>query len=285
MTEKTAGIRTPGRRVFLLGCPRSRTTVAQTVISQACSLVTMSTNWWLTSSGTQLLNGPEGEPREVTRQFAQQRVTNRLHEAGVTLLEGFRVEEALDRLATETAAVGWLEKTPLHVLALAEIEADVSGARFVHLVREPGEVVASFLRRAVANPGMRGAAWQAVQGNCEAIWRECVLATLQRHGEANHLLVGSEAFVTDPEAVAERVAGFAGVAYRPPDNPGRVAQARAFEPSARAWKQDAAGPVRRIDHWEATHLGPLEPATVRIWRQARELLGAANSSAAGEVNG
>ena len=109
------------RRLFLLGCPRSRTTVAQTVISQACALVTMWTNWWLASSGTRLLNGPEGEPREVTRPFAQRRVTARLTEMGLTLPEGFRVEEALDRLAIKVGAVGWLEKTPLHVLALDEI--------------------------------------------------------------------------------------------------------------------------------------------------------------------
>jgi len=274
---------TPRRRVFLLGCPRSRTTVAQTVISQACNLVTMSTNWWLTSAGTRLLNGPEGEPRAVTRPFAQRRVTDRLKEAGVALPEGFRVEEALDRLATETSSAGWLEKTPLHVLALEEIEADVPGARFVHLVREPGEVVVSFLRRSAASPGMRGAAWQGVQANCEAIWRECVLATLERRGKANHLLVGSEGFVADPETVAEQVAGFTGVVYRPPDNPSRVAQARALEPSTRPWKKDAAGPVRRIDHQNTPTLGPLDPWTVQLWRQARELLGSEESPAAEEV--
>lgn len=272
VTMNDAGMQTPGRRVFLLGCPRSRTTVTQAVISQACALVTISTNWWLTSSGTRLLNGPEGQPREVTRLFAQRRVTARLTQAGLTLPEGFRVEEALDRLAAETGAVGWLEKTPLHVLALDEIEADVTGARFVHLVREPGEVVASFLRRAAANSGMRGSAWQAVQSNCEAIWRECVLATLVQTGKANHLLVDSNTFVTDPEAVVECVAGFVGVPYRSPGNLDRVAEARALEPSARPWKQDAAGPVRRIDHEDTPELGPLEPVTVQTWRQVRHRL-------------
>lgn len=267
------------RRLFLLGCPRSRTTVAQTVISQACALVTMWTNWWLASSGTRLLNGPEGEPREVTRPFAQRRVTARLTEMGLTLPEGFRVEEALDRLAIKVGAVGWLEKTPLHVLALDEIEAEVPGAQFVHLLREPGEVVASFLRRAATNPGMRGAAWQAVQGNCEAIWRECALATLGRHGQANHLLIDSDAFVTDPETVTKQVARFVDVPYRAPDDPGRVAQARALEPSPRPWKQDAAGAVRRIEHEDNPELGPLEPQTVQIWRQARDLLRGPNGSA------
>ena len=285
MNETGAGIQSSGRRVFLLGCPRSRTTVAQTVLSQACALVTMSTNWWLTSSGTRLLNGPEGEPREVTRPFAQRRVSDYLKEAGVMLPEGFGVGEALDRLAAESGAVGWLEKTPLHVLAVTEIEADVPGARFVHLVREPGQVVASFLRRAVANPEMRGAAWQRVQEYCEAIWREWVLATLQRYGQANHLLVASEAFVTDPEAEAMQVAGFVGVAYRAPDHPGRVVQAHALEPSARAWKQDAVGPVRRIEHQDSPQLRALDPVTVALWRQVRELLGDVNSPAVGEVNG
>jgi Sulfotransferase family len=266
------------RRVFLLGCPRSRTTVAQTVISQACALVTISTNWWLTSSGTRLLNGSDGEPREVTRPFAQERVKGRLAEAGVALPEEFGVEAALDRLAVEAGAVGWLEKTPLHVLALDEIESEVTGARFVHLVREPGEVVASFLRRAAANPGMRGAAWQGMQGNCEEIWRACVLATLERHNQANHVLVDSEAFVDDPEAVAKRIARFAEVPYRAPDDPGRIAQAGAVEPSVRPWKRDAVGPVRRIEHEDQGQVGPLAPQTVELWQQVRELMNPPNSS-------
>ena len=235
-------------RALLVGCPRSRTTVAQTVLSQACGLVPVSSNWWLTASVTHLLSGGEGEPREVTRPFARRRVANLLAEVGVELSEGFRVEEALDRLAVTSGAAGWLEKTPVHVLALDEIEAEVAAVRVVHLLRDPGEVVASFLRRAAANPDMRGAAWQSDQDRCEAIWRACAAASLRVAGKANHLLVDAAEFVADPEAVARRVAGFLAVRYLPPENMDRVAAAAAAVPSSRPWKRDAAGPVQVIEH-------------------------------------
>src|SRR5690349_6150327 len=103
------------RRVFLLGCPRSRTTVSQTVIAQACNLATMaSTNWYLEHASTRLLNGMEGMSRADARRWAHERITTHLRKAiGIELPEEFRLEDALDRLASGTGAPGWLEKTPL----------------------------------------------------------------------------------------------------------------------------------------------------------------------------
>jgi hypothetical protein len=271
----------PLRRVFLVGCPRSRTTVAQTVLSQVAGLVTTrSTNWWLEGEGTWLLNGPQGEPREVTRPFAVDRVAEELRRvAGVVLPPGFRVEEALDQLAVASGARGWLEKTPLHVLSIAEIESEVSGARFVHLVRGPEAVVASFIRRAAANPDMRGAAWQSVQGNCEAIWRTCAHATLATRGRSAHLVVDSEAFVADPEGQARRVADFLDLPYRAPDDPARAAVAAAARPSPRPWKKDAAGPVRAFEH-RPLPLRPLEAETVAVWRRVVDAFGITPADAA-----
>lgn len=265
------------RRVFLVGCPRSRTTVAQTVFSLAFALESISTNWWLTGSSTRLLNGPEGESREVTRPFARRRVAARLAERGVRLSEGFGVQEALDRLAAESGAPGWLEKTPLHVLAVDEIEAEVAGARFVHLVRDPQEVVASFLRRAAENPDMRGASWQSDQAHCEAIWRACVGASLQHQGRANHLLIDSGAFVMDSEATAQRVATFVNTAYRPSDDPARVAAASHLKASERVWKQEAVGPVRQIEHPMRPNVGPLEAETSQLWARVQALMNRAET--------
>ncbi|MDQ1307839.1 MAG: hypothetical protein QG671_3673 [Actinomycetota bacterium] len=265
------------RRVFLFGCPRSRTTVAQRVVSQACDLATMaSTNWFLEHASTQVLNGPAGSSRAQMRPFALKRV--REHVAmvtGVDLGEDFRLEEGLDVLAERAGAVGWLEKTPLHLLSAREIAAEIEGARFVHLVRDPGGVVASLLRRAAADPGMVGAGWQAVQAHDEHTWRVCMRATLHLHEDPAHLVVDAEDFVDDPEPWARRVAEFLDLLYRPPGDPARVAAEQASVPSHRPWKADAAGPVRRIAHVEPVPMAPLEPATLQLWAHAHEVLGLA----------
>jgi hypothetical protein len=112
-----------------------------------------------------------------------------------------------------------------------------------------------------------------------------VLATLERHNQANHLLVDSEAFVDDPEAVAQRVARFVEVPYRAPDDPGRIAQAGAVEPSVRPWKRDAVGPVRRIEHEDQVEAGPLAPETMELWQQVRELMDPPDSSTDSSVAG
>lgn len=261
-------------RAILFGCPRSRTTVAQRIISQACDLATMaSTNWYLEHRSTQLLNGAEGMSRTDARPCARNRIRAHLRDAtGVTLPEEFGLPEALDRLATETGAAGWLEKTPLHVLSIAEIEADIPGARFVHLVRDPAGVVTSLLRRARDNDGMVGRAHQSVQANDEAVWRTCVRATLEQHGVANHLILDSEAFLDDPEATAAWVSAFLQLPYRDPQHQDRIRAERASTPSHRPWKADAAGPVRRIDHSDTITLQPLETATTQLWEHTRRVL-------------
>ncbi len=263
--------------MFLLGCPRSRTTVSQTVIAQACDLATMaSTNWYLEHRATRLLNGLEGMSRHDARVWAHQRITDHVAQVtGVVLPAAFRLEEALDRLAGRRGAVGWLEKTPMNILAIPEIEGDIPDARFIHLVRDPTAVVTSLLRRARDNPDMVGARHQSVQTNDETLWRACIQATLDRHGKANHLVVDAESFVEDPEAQAVRVAAFLDVAYREPDHPTRIRAAQATTPSHRPWKRDAAGPVRRITHPDEITLEPLDPATEELWSHAQQTLAVA----------
>ncbi|MCE0540731.1 sulfotransferase [Kineosporia rhizophila] len=267
---------TSPRRVFLLGCPRSRTTVSQNLISAACNLATMkSTNWYLGHPATVILNGPIGWTRQVARPRAMDRVREHVRATvGADLPDDFRLEQALDLLATGTGtgAVGWLEKTPINVLAIPEIEAEVPGASFIHLLRDPAGVVTSLLRRARDNPDMFGADFQSVQSNDEALWRACTEATLAQHGKPRHIVVPSETFVDDPETQAQRVAAFLDVPYLPPANPARIRAAAALPPSQRQWKKDAVGPVRRIDHHDDIPLQPLEPATTALWETAQKTL-------------
>lgn len=275
--------------MFLVGCPRSRTTVAQRVLSQACDLVTMpSTNWYLEHRSTRVLNGEEGWSRERARPFARDRIRAHIRAhireaTGVDLPAEFGLTDGLDRLAREAGAAGWLEKTPLHVFSIAEIGTDLPAARFVHLVRDPAGVVASLLRRARDNPAMIGRAHQSVQANDEAAWRACLRATLQQHGKSEHLVLDSGAFVEDPETAARQVAVFLQLPYRDPQHPDRVRAQAAATPSHRPWKADAAGPVRRITHDDdPITLQPLQHDTVILWQQARQLLGI--TAAAAGVN-
>jgi Sulfotransferase family len=263
------------RRVFLFGCPRSRTTVAQRVFSQALNLATMgSTNWFLEHASTRVLNGPAGSSRQQMRPFATERIRDHVRAVtGEDLPASFRLEEALDQLARATGAVGWLEKTPLHLLSIPEITAEIPGARFVHLVRDPAGTVTSLMRRAVTNPGMIGAGWQVDQAHDEHTWRTFIRATLAVHADPAHFVVDAEAFVDDPEPWARAVARFLELEYLPPEHPVRRAAQEAALPSHRPWKADAAGPVRRIHHPDRVDLAPLDAETVSLWAQAREVLG------------
>jgi hypothetical protein len=232
-----------------------------------------STNWFLEHASTQVLNGPAGSSREQMRPFAIERVRDHVRAVtGQELPASFRLEDAMDQLARATGAAGWLEKTPLHLLSIPEISAEVAGARFVHMLRDPAGTVTSLLRRAAANPGMIGAGWQTVQSHNEHTWRVFVRATLAVHQDPAHLVVDAESFVDAPETLAQRVAAFLDLPYRAPDDPRRLAAEAATVPSHRPWKADAAGAVRRIEHPESVALAPLEAETLQLWEHARQVL-------------
>jgi hypothetical protein len=239
-----------------------------------------STNWYLEHRATRLLNGAEGMSRADARPFARDRIRAHLRDTlGIHLPEGFTLDAALDEMAAASGAAGWLEKTPLHVLSIAEIDTDIPDAHFVHLVRDPAGVVTSLLRRARDNEGMVGRAHQSVQANDEAVWRACVRATLEQHGRPGHLVLDSESFLADPETAATRVAGFLHLPYRDPTHPDRVRAQQATRPSHRPWKADAAGPVRSISHPDSITLQPLEPATEQLWDHTRHVLGLGSTPA------
>lgn len=154
------------KRIFLVGCARSGTTVAQKFISEAIGALTVpETNFFpalygdfgYRVFGNRGIRHPASVARaacDVTwprRRVVQASLDALAEVAGMpAAIAGARMSHCvdsfvacMDHLAHSAGAGAWLEKSPSHLYYLDYIEGTVPGALFVHILRDGVDTVAS----------------------------------------------------------------------------------------------------------------------------------------------
>lgn len=139
-------------KLFVVGSPRSGTTLLQTILATQTRLFTLKETHFFRllhrPRPVRLLDRLALDPARAANAFAYVAEHN-----GLPLPEEpppRRLAEAcarLDRMLGDAARrrglAGWLEKTPEHAFFTGEIRRFVPGARFVHILRDGPDVVAS----------------------------------------------------------------------------------------------------------------------------------------------
>lgn len=114
---------------------------------------------------------------------------------------------ALDEMAVERGAPGWLEKTPRHLRHVALL-TEACGPRFVHIVRDGADVAVSIVGVTDRHPdrwsGRRSAREAAVR------WAADVEEHRRWADDPGHAFVRYEDLVADPDRWAGAVAGWLG---------------------------------------------------------------------------
>ena len=179
-------------RCFVVGCPRSGTTLVQSLLAAHPDVWSPPETHFFTRLD---------HVRHLGRRHRRRAATTLLRDTLVTIGAPSRrlarppfrspaaAAAAFIRAMDETAAYQgrqhWVEKTPDHLLVIDAITRQAPGARFVHVVRDGRAVVASLYE-----------------------------VTRSRRGHPSHLVVGYPEVVEDPERVARRLAAFIGLPYR-----------------------------------------------------------------------
>lgn len=249
-------------RIFLVGSPRSGTTLYQRLVAGHPSLTTFPESHFfhhlcgesrlrrvfrLARSGAvrrRLVSFLEecGEPRYRERVAA---CTARSFGGWTELYV-----EILDDIAKSRGAEGWVEKTPMHLHYVHLIERYVDDPRLLHIVRPGEEVVASVRRVTTSHPE----AWGG-----ERSVEECVdrwLFDVEQHrkhvGAPGHSFVLYEELVRDPARALRDTCDFLGLSFSEsmlgsgprdgiirPDEPWKEASRRSVSPDERRSAEEA----------------------------------------------
>lgn len=155
------------KRTFVVGCPRSGTTIVQAMLARHPSVFTLPETAffehvhgnlaWRWGDANAERRPPRlrqrlGFSRKYERQLflSLQRTTSTAPGSPVRPPLRTRALERrflllLDEMASAAEREMWLEKTPNHLLYLPEIEALAPDARFVHVIRPGAETIASLI--------------------------------------------------------------------------------------------------------------------------------------------
>lgn len=158
------------KRIFVVGCPRSGTTIVQALLARYPGVLTLPETAFFESVFGGI--GRRWQDPDARRDpwyqrhglFARSHGPRRLRRLEAELLglsqpSPWRIEPCirrfvrlLDDVAEARGCEAWVEKTPNHLMYVDEIARHVADARFVHVLRSGEDVVASVVDADLLHP-------------------------------------------------------------------------------------------------------------------------------------
>lgn len=212
------GIEINMKRVFLVGAPRSGTTILQSLLASHPEITSFPETKFFHYLWSDRL-----KPRlpDRLREFFHREIHRPdLCDKWVseTSLTSDRIKwfvGILDKLAVEGGNSIWLEKTPEHVYFVRDILDYLPDARFIHIVRNPLDVIAS-MRKATSDPSTNaiwGGEWSL--RFCIERWKSSVATTNFFPSNLQCLVVRYEDLLEDKVKTLSQCCYFIGIAYDP----------------------------------------------------------------------
>lgn len=212
-------------RLFLVGCPRSGTTLLQSLLAANPDILSFPETkffWYLIPLYKERWRR---KLKMVSKKFKPRLREFFIEDIGrPEFLEKFskfnflrsqytqQFIEILDELTATEGKTIWLEKTPEHIYYIDYIEKNVAGLKFIHILRNGIDVVASLHEATQKYPNRWGGfSWKI--DDCIKRWVESVEISRQYVDKSNHILVRYEKLVENPQAELIRLCKFIGIDF------------------------------------------------------------------------
>jgi hypothetical protein len=210
-------IRSTGPRVartFLVGCPRSGTTLLQSMLFAHPQVFSCPETFFFVRG----VNGTGLRHRIGLASGGVERAFDTLVGLGVTdrRRRGCRLlrreascarwfTRVMDDAAVAAGARMWVEKTPGHLARIETIRRYVPGARFIHMIREGAPTVASLYDVTQRYPDWDGP--RSLE-DCARRWSLDISTSAAYAGNPAHAFIAYERLIADPERVLVALCGF-----------------------------------------------------------------------------
>ena len=206
-------------KLFLVGSPRSGTTLLQSILATQMRLYTLKETHFFRHMHRmrplRLLDHLRLDEARIRHAFAFIAENNALeghHDlaSARTLPEACR---AFDTLLTTEASIrgmaGWLEKTPEHMFFVDEIRAHIPDARFVHILRDGPDVVASLYDAYKKYPDHWG--WLGGLDSMIRLYNRYARVTAANRGREDTFIVRYDDLVVGRQPTLDALAAFVGL--------------------------------------------------------------------------
>lgn len=213
----------PKTRFFLVGCPRSGTTLLQSLLAahpEVCSFP--ESHFFLTLvPNRKILRQLDLHVRNVKPCLEQ--FLNSIHRpdliSQMPKFSLFNYQYAhqfisiLDQIANDQNKSIWIEKTPGHLHYIDYLEKLNIEAKFIHILRNGTDVIASFYELAQQYPQNWGTGWTLER--CVDRWLNDIQISLSYRNKPNHKIVRYEQLVDQTEAILIELSQFMQIEFDP----------------------------------------------------------------------
>jgi hypothetical protein len=239
-------------RFFLVGCPRSGTTLLQSMIAAHRDVISFPESHFFKrlQPQTRWLR-PLGVASTVARPVLQEYVQSldedlaRAHvPPGYTIRIQSVVDafvDVLDELTARNDRQYWLEKTPGHVQYVDLIEQYVPDTQFIHLFRNGTDVVASLYDVTRKYPEEWDGPWSL--DRCINQWVDDLKASLDVCDRDHHHVVRYEALIASPQTEIHTLIDCLGLPSDPDVLERRRDTVEDIRTSSEEWKGDVDGQI------------------------------------------
>ena len=216
------------KRIFLVGCPRSGTTLLQSLLASHSEIVsfpethlfskTISINkivQFFTVYGTQQKYALESIADELcNRSVLMDIPTGPIYSTQQWVAHLLPVLNHIAETQYGTGEQAYLlEKTPRHLHFIEEITQADSDAQFVHVIRSGIDVVASMMEATNQHPE----AWSAARDIKKSVfwWNRSIKISREYVGETNHHFIWYNDIINHPDWALEQLLNNLGLQYEP----------------------------------------------------------------------
>ncbi|MGB7086310.1 MAG: sulfotransferase [Phormidesmis sp.] len=250
------------QRLFLVGCARSGTTLLQSLLASHPQIASFPESNFFNHLFSH--SEPKRNRLGLISRRAKPRFTDFLRESGYSgynpapwvlfpaqLTAHFSL--ALDRITTQQGKTIWLEKTPSHLYHLDFIARHIEQPKFIHIIREGKDAVASLYEVRKKYPKQ----WSNEPASVELAierWISDVGISLQYTHSPGHILVRYERLVANPQATLEQLCQFMGLEFTPSMLNAYSATAQQVSLAREPWKAGACAPIHNANSTKFYHL-------------------------------
>jgi hypothetical protein len=234
----------PKYRIFLVGCPRSGTTLLQSLLAGHPQIISFPESHFFNKLYQRI---PFLRPLNI----APLRMKSVLQEFLIKVHHGDEFEllprfcffsrqyvkafvNILDYIAGQNGKDLWVEKTPDHLLFIDTIEQYVSNVKFIHLIREGKDVVASLYDVSHKYPKAWRGPWTI--DRCIDKWNSCIEHSRRHIYKPNHFFLKFENLLKDCEFALYSTCQFLEVPFYPNMQRGHRKAASALILADEPWK-------------------------------------------------
>lgn len=205
------------KRIFIVGCPRSGTTLLQSMLAAHPDLISFTESHFFTRGFIHL------RPKNIfylPRNNIEIQLLTFLRENNIdvelpNILSSSKIKSAgywrnlfiklLDTHASHSLYKGWIEKTPAHLHHIRFISRQTNRVSFIHMFRNGQDVTSSIYDVSNRYPHIWG---RRTIEECANRWNRDIKKSLRWIKKENHMGIRYEELITEPESILKQLIYF-----------------------------------------------------------------------------